>query len=127
MITILHPHPHPQQLTDESLFMSTIIQSICVKKIIDFNVMDDQVVEETHVPLDQSDKGGRNKPSEQIDIGGIDNSYDQNGKREEDQEEKRDKKKKRKVVKQYDRQFLLRSSTNLNTKRGKSFTIHSLN
>ena len=38
--------------------MSTIIQSICVKKIIDFSVMDDQVVEETHVPLDQSDKGG---------------------------------------------------------------------
>ena len=38
--------------------MSTIIQSICVKKIMDFSVMDDQVVEETHVPLDQSDKGG---------------------------------------------------------------------
>ena len=82
------------------------------------------MVKETHVPSDHSGKGGRNKPSDQSGEGGKDTSSDQSGEREEDPVEEKDKKK--------NSSKRIRSSSylkkkNVNTKRGESATIHSLN
>ena len=53
MITVLHPLSNliakESELTEERLFLSTTIDCIRVKKIINFNVMHEQVVEETSI------------------------------------------------------------------------------
>ena len=53
MIAVLHPFSNliakESELTEERLFLFTTIDCIRVKKIINFNVMHEQVVEETSI------------------------------------------------------------------------------